>query len=146
MSTDIERFSTVPLFDLLSQEEIVGLLSISKTLPIRRGQVLIEEGTPGDGLYIIGKGAFDVVKEESGTRVELARLEELSFFGEMSLVSSKSCSATVVCVEPGRVTHFPVDPFRARLEANDLAAYKMVLSMCGILADRLARVDARVRD
>ncbi len=145
MSTDIdtEQFATVPLFTGLSQQEIVKLIRISENLTANPGDEIVREGDTGDGVYVIAAGAFEVQKSGAGTKA-LARLGGLSFFGEMALVSDDPRSASVVCVESGRLKKFPVDKFNQLLEAGDLTAYKVIRNMSRILAQRLARLGERV--
>ncbi|MFM1550742.1 MAG: Crp/Fnr family transcriptional regulator [Lentisphaeria bacterium] len=144
MATDTERFGTVPLFDDLEGMQIAELLEIGKGIPAEVGDDIVKEGAPGDGLYIISKGTFDVIKSDGDSETLLAHLGELSFFGEMSLISKASCTATVRCSEAGRVTHLPAAAFNAKLDANDLNAFKVVRSIACILANRLAKADDRM--
>ena len=95
MSTDTETFATVPLFEGLEYTDIGRILKISENVSASAGDVILREGEPGDAFYIISAGAFEVRK---GANV-LARLEGLSFFGEMSLVSEAPRVADVVCDE-----------------------------------------------
>jgi CRP-like cAMP-binding protein len=145
MSADIdtERFATVPLFVGLNQKEILQLLKISESLTAEPGDEIVREGDAGDGIYVIAAGAFEVQKAGAETTV-LARLEELSFFGEMSLVSNAPRAASVVCVEAGRLKKVPADKFNELLDAGDLTAYKVIRNMSQILAQRLARLEDRV--
>jgi CRP/FNR family transcriptional regulator, cyclic AMP receptor protein len=141
MTVNTERFATVPLFDMLEPLEIVDLLDIAEDLRTRPGDIIVREGDPGDGFYVISAGVFEVVKgDDQG--IVLARLEELSFFGEMSLVSRKPCNATVICREAGRLKRFSRAKFDAMLSDGHLPAYKVIHAMSRILAERLARLDA----
>lgn len=140
MATDTERFATVPLFDGLEHTDIGRILKISENVSARAGDVIVREGEPGDSFYIISAGAFEVRK---GDRV-LARLEELSFFGEMSLVSDQPRVADVVCVKDGRLKKVSTVKFNQLLEISDIAAYKMIHAMCRIIAQRLSRLEERV--
>ena len=139
---DTEKFATVPLFLGLAHPEILKILRISEHVVAQPGTVIVREGDPGDGVYIIASGAFEVVK--SGAEKAVARLGELSFFGEMSLVRDEPRSASVVCVEAGRLKKIPADKFNELLEAEDQTAYKVIHRMCRILADRLARLEERL--
>ncbi len=145
MSNDIdtEKFATVPLFLGLSQPEIVKLIKISENLTANSGDVIVREGDVGDGVYIIAAGAFEVRKSGAESK-SLARLEGMSFFGEMALVSDEPRSASVVCVESGRLKKFDVTKFNELLDAGDLTAYKVIRNMSRILAQRLARLGERV--
>jgi len=143
LSEYVESFQKVPLFEGLEPAEISQLLRISEDISARKSDTVVLQDTPGDGFYIIGAGAFEVLK--SGNRNEvLGRLEQLSFFGEMSLISNDVRSATVMCVEDGRLKKIPSEPFQKLLEEGDLVAYKVILNMARILAQRLAASDNRL--
>jgi CRP/FNR family transcriptional regulator, cyclic AMP receptor protein len=137
-----ERYLTVPLFLGLEPREIISLLKISEDLVVAEGEEIVREGDQGDGFYVIAKGAFEVRKGQS--KEILARLEELSFFGEMALVTQSPRSASVVCVEQGRLKKFAMDKFNRMLMAGDIVAYKVIRNMSRILAERLERAQARL--
>jgi CRP-like cAMP-binding protein len=145
MSTDIdtEKFATVPLFIGLEQPEILKLLKLGENVAANKGDTIVREGEPGDGIYVIAAGAYEVRKKGAKEKV-LARLEELSFFGEMSLVSDKPRAASVVCVTEGRLKKFPVAKFKQLLEAKDITAYKVIHNVSRILAERLSRLEERL--
>ena len=143
MTIDTERFSTVPLFEGLKPLEISSFLKISEDVVAKAGDVIVKEGDPGDGFYVIGKGAFDVVKGDAATNTALARLQELSFFGEMSLVSNEPRTASVICVEEGRLKKFPVSAFQQLFETHDSVAHRVIYNMSRILAQRLTRLEER---
>lgn len=149
-TVEVEHYSTVPLFLEIPALDIMRLLKVSKDVPAKRGDVIVREGEPGDGFFVIGKGEYEVRKRRHDANAPaddpgtvLVRLGELSFFGEMSLVTHAPRAATVVCVEEGRLKKFPTDAFEKLLEAGDLAAYKVIRNMCRILAERLARMGER---
>jgi len=157
MSIETEQYASVPLFKGLPPLEIMRLLKIAKDVTARAGDVIVREGEPGDGFFVIAKGHFEVRKRASSSPGSsspagaqgaefgkvLARLGECSFFGEMSLVTYAQRAATVVCVEDGRLKKFPTDAFEKLLESGDLAAHRVIGNMCRILAERLARLDER---
>lgn len=57
MSKDILR--ELPLFAGLPEEDLDRLLAMGEPVTVRAGDVLIEEGTPADGLYVALEGRFD---------------------------------------------------------------------------------------
>jgi CRP-like cAMP-binding protein len=142
---EVEHYSTVPLFKDLPPQEIMRLLKIAQDVPAKTGDVIVKEGEPGDGFFVIGAGEFEVRKKRGDAPDDtvLARLGEFSFFGEMSLVTYAPRAATVVCSADGRLKKFPTSAFEKLLDHGDLAAYKVVRNMCRILAERLARLGER---
>lgn len=143
MSVDVEKFSTVPLFEGLDYKEISELLKMAEDVPTKNGDEIVRQGEPGDGFYIISAGSFEVLKAGSDSKV-LARLEELSYFGEMSLVTQEVRAASVICVADGRLKRFSSEKFSALLAGGSLTGYKVVHNMCRILAQRLARLEDRM--
>ena len=95
-----------------------------------------------DGFYVIGEGVFEVVRKGATENV-MARMESLSFFGEMSLVSGAPRVATVRCVEAGRLKRFPLKDFNGLLERDNLQAYKVIRNMAHILAERFDKLGKR---
>ncbi|MGE3165421.1 MAG: cyclic nucleotide-binding domain-containing protein [Planctomycetota bacterium] len=141
----IERFNTVPLFEGLHHREIMELLRIAEDVVAESGQVIVSQGDRADGFFVIGAGAFEVVKRGANNKkTVLARLEELSYFGEMALVRREPRSASVVCVAPGRLKKFPSALFDQLIEEQNLTAYRVIHNMCRILAERLSRVEERL--
>ncbi len=143
MTIDTERFSTVPLFEGLDHTEISALLKSAEDVVAKEGDELVRQGESADGFYIIAAGAFEVLKHGGAKDAVLARLETLSYFGEMSLVSSETRAATVVCVQGGRLKKFSHEMFNKLLDSGNLTAYKVIRNMCRILAQRLARLEDR---
>jgi len=139
----VERFDKVPLFEGLAPLEIAQLLRITEDVTARNGDFVVRQGTPGDGFYVIGAGKFEVLKTGKKEEV-LARLEQLSSFGEMSLVTDEPRSASILCIEEGRLKKFPKTRFRELLDEGSLPAYKVVRNMCRLLARRLAALDDKL--
>ena len=90
-----------PLFEPFQESEKQELLERFEALELPAGKRVIEEGTEGDGLYLIMNGAVRVLKQgPDGEPVELATLREGEFFGEMSLLLRQKTTATVETTEP----------------------------------------------
>jgi CRP-like cAMP-binding protein len=85
----------VPLLSALDPgdiAELYGALALQVAAP---DEPIIEQGGPGDAMFIVAEGEVAVVRDDGGVRVELARLAPGAFFGEMSLVSSAPRAAEV---------------------------------------------------
>ena len=64
----------------------------------RNESLIIKEGDEADALYIILSGKVKILKEIDDENIEIAQLEEGSFFGEMALISNSLRSASVESV------------------------------------------------
>lgn len=89
------------LFRGVPPAEIAGILRCMTASRFEPGAVLVREGEPGDSLFLIVSGTV-VVKTEApeGESVELSRLSAGEFFGEVSLLTSRPRTATVVAETP----------------------------------------------
>ncbi len=70
---------------------------------VTRGQVLIEEGRAGPGLFVILRGEAEVKKREGDTLVPLALLRVGDVFGEISLIKDVPTTATVIAGSDGEM-------------------------------------------
>jgi CRP-like cAMP-binding protein len=75
-------------FDPSERPHIVEKFRLRQAAP---GEMLIKQGTPSDGLYVVLHGSVDVTAKD----VPLARLREGDIFGEMSLLKREPANATV---------------------------------------------------
>lgn len=64
------------------------------------GEEIFHQGDLGDRIYIIAGGQAEVVREENGREVFLARLGPGEYVGEMALLNQTTRNATVRCLEP----------------------------------------------
>jgi hypothetical protein len=88
--------SLSPLLEELTVDEIKGLIESTGLMKYPRGQVVIEEGTPGDQLYVVTRGILEVTTiGADGNRVRVGTLSVGDFFGEVSVLTGKPRSATV---------------------------------------------------
>jgi PPM family protein phosphatase len=91
-----ELLGRIPLFRYLSYAELMKVLSIVDLRELKRGTVLIEEGTPGDEMFIICSGSVDVVKKGAQ---KIASIQKGEMFGEMSIFDNSKRSASIVAAE-----------------------------------------------
>jgi uncharacterized repeat protein (TIGR04076 family) len=90
--------------DLFKPLPLASIQSIIPFLELKRfaeGTTIIQQGAPGEFLYILIKGNVDVVQtSEEGIENTLAALGKGEVVGEMSLLSKEPCSATVRSTSP----------------------------------------------
>ncbi len=91
------RLIASPLFGELAEGEMLAVVHELRLLTAEPGDVIVTEGEPGDSLFIITTGAVKVfVRNPDGRNFVVGRLEEGNFFGEISSLSGRRRSATVV--------------------------------------------------
>ena len=102
-----------PMFKDFDAAERKSVVERFKMRQAAAGEVLVTQGKPSDGLYVVLHGAVRVVKKTSdGAEVELARLKEGDIFGEMSLLTRKPATATVTATGNTIVLKLPRENFQ----------------------------------
>jgi CRP-like cAMP-binding protein len=96
----LSQLAKATLLRHLPAEHIEPLLERIQERPVAPGEVVIRYGEPGDALYIIAAGAFEVLDENANV---LGALDDGQVFGEMALLSGGKRTATVQAKTAGKV-------------------------------------------
>jgi CRP-like cAMP-binding protein len=119
----------------LSLEERRRLVGTAGVKTFAVGECPVRQGAAGDSFYIIKQGRVEVVVEkEPGRDVVIATLGTGDFFGEMSLLTGATRTATIRVVEDAEFVVIDRDNFRSVLVNNPSIAE----SLSQILAERQA--------
>jgi CRP-like cAMP-binding protein len=89
-------FASSPVFRSLSVESIDFLSSRGTLEYFDQGQSVFMQGDNGDSLYLILRGSVDVLVHE----IQIKRLYQGSFFGEIALIANIPRTATISTAEP----------------------------------------------
>jgi CRP/FNR family transcriptional regulator len=94
-----ETFATTPLFSSLAPAEREELSRLAAGRTYAPGQALFYEGTPCEGLYVIGAGTVKIIKTSpSGREVMLAIESAPGSVAEVPLFDDGGNPATVVAI------------------------------------------------
>ena len=94
----IRGLKTFKLFSRLPDEELACLAGVMEEKIFPAGTVILQEGDPGDHMYLLLEGAVDVLKTTLfGDPYVTASLKDSYHcsFGEMALIDQGTRSATV---------------------------------------------------
>jgi len=128
-SDRLDVFRAIPLFSGLSDDAIARIVDLAAEAEVPAGQVLIEPGREGSGLFVIEEGS--VLVEKGDKTVELGPGE---FVGELALlVPDAPRSARVQAKTQVRLLAISRQHFAKLLEEEP----KLALSMLHELAARL---------
>jgi CRP-like cAMP-binding protein len=96
-----ENLRAIPLFRTLDAEVLSDLVRSFESRQVPAGAGVIQEGDPGEEMFIICRGKVEVLRNSpSGHRSILSFLHDGDFFGEMALLRSEPRNATVRAVAP----------------------------------------------
>jgi CRP-like cAMP-binding protein len=113
-------------------EELGGFIDRCSLLQLAQGDVLFRQGDAGDALYVVVSGEVAVIAD-GPPRIELTRLGESSFFGEIALVTEETRTATVEATRPTELLVFT----RAAVEELCAAEPKLLSVILAAVRDRL---------
>ena len=91
-------------------EQLLSKTTVRSFAPL---DVIVSEGDPGTSLFLLEEGEVEVrTTDPSGRRLVLARLSAGEFFGEVSVLTGKPRTATIVATNPVTV----IEIYREDLE------------------------------
>ena len=86
-----------PLFKDFSVDELVAVIQGLNLVSFEAGDIIITQGEPGNSLYMLTAGSVKAfVKYPQGRQVQVHEFKEGAFFGEISILTGKPRSATLI--------------------------------------------------
>src|SRR5215217_3150064 len=122
----LEELRRVYLFADLSDEDLEHLLAMSSTLSVNPEELLFEEGSPGDALYVILDGELEVTWRQGPQDVVLAVRRTGEFIGEMSLLDQAPRSASVRALRESHLLEISQAAFQTLLSRSASASSKIL--------------------
>ena len=129
----------------LTRPQAEEILSATIPLTVPANGLIIREGDEGAGLYLLLAGRADILKlGPEGAEQQIATVEAPTVLGELSLVTESIHSATARALTDCELRLLRKEKFRQLLEADNLAAHKLVCTIAGVMARRLLKMDEKV--
>jgi len=123
----------VPLFAGLPKRHLRRIASLAQTRRFERGAIVVREGDPGDGFYVVLDGEAHVRRRSGGP----VRLRSGDVFGEMALLDGGPRSATVEAGTDVLAMRIPRPAF-SRLLKQEPDVARAILA---VLAARIRRLE-----
>jgi SulP family sulfate permease len=110
------------------------------------GDVLMRQGDPSPGIYLIRSGRATVVLDgPNGQRVRLRTLLGGTVLGEISLYRGEPCTATVVADEGCEVLHLTPESFSRLCRVDPAVAAELHAFVARTLAGRVSHANRTIR-
>lgn len=114
----VEPLGRTEIFGRLSRRRLAKLAKACVPQSFQRGELLLEEGAVGLGMFVITQGRVEVFRGEGAGKVELARLSSGDLLGEIALVDELPRSASARALERTECLLITRQAFRS-LTRND---------------------------
>ena len=124
----------------MQQEDTAVRVRRSYQRTLAPGEVVFDEGDPGDQFYVIQSGEIELVRETASQRRVVARLGPGAFFGELGVVLGEPRSTSAVAVNTTRVIALDRDT----LESMCMDEPQIAIRMIRVLVSRLIEAERRL--
>jgi CRP-like cAMP-binding protein len=133
----------VDLFGDFTEAELAAIGDTCQTRLLRRGDVLITEGSTPSELFVVVSGRLAIANRSiDGRESVVALMERGEAFGEMGLFIERGRTAEARALEPTEVLAIPYEPIRATYEARP----ELLWGVVSLLAERLHNMDGALAD
>ena len=134
-------FKSVPIFSGLTEADHNLLAQMSQRRSHPRHALIVQDGEPGERLYLLIKGRAKVyISSPDGREVILAIFGPGDFFGEMALIDDEPCSANVMTLEVSEFVSIGKDAFQRVLVSSPC----MVVNLLKAMSQRLRGADRQI--
>lgn len=118
----VKYLQRVPIFQPLPADELEAVARSLKERVYEPGAVIVKQGDPGVGFFLIAEGAVEV--SHDGHRIR--ELGPGEFFGELALMEERARTATVTAKARTRCLQLVRWDFRALLKQHPDMAVKVM--------------------
>ncbi|MGO9134119.1 MAG: Crp/Fnr family transcriptional regulator [Methylovirgula sp.] len=125
----------------LSEAEWTDFLKFVERQFVSAGVRILTAGDSDRSLYLIAKGAVDVIVDVPGGSKLLATIGEGSVFGEMAFFDGKPRSAHIVAREDVEILSLGIDRFEQLAAWRPRVAQRLLLDLGRVLSLRLRRLN-----
>jgi signal transduction histidine kinase len=122
----LDELRRIPLFAGLSEEDLEQLYQMAETVSVPAGQLVLQEGDPGDALYVVLHGELEITKRQGGQDILLAVSRAGEFLGEMSLLEQRPRSASVRTLRESRLLVISQAAFQTLLSCSPSAPLRIL--------------------
>jgi len=150
---DADFLRKIFLFQDLEENEIHQVMDRTIVREFSAEAVIIQEGEPGDSLFIMAAGEVEITKqltlvldEDTPKERVMIRLkaENGVYFGEMSLLESEIRSATVTASTDCSLLELPQKDFLDLVAQNPAMGVKLLLRLAQLLSRHLRKTNQDV--
>lgn len=144
------------IFFELTPTQLELVASLCEERKLNTADVVFEENTPSDELYIIAQGEIEIqvdpalVGDVTGRPVGLVTIATLrrgQSFGEISLVDQGLRSATARCAQHGtQLLIIPRNKLMSLCDTYPQLGYRLMRNLAADLALKIRNTDMRIRE
>lgn len=125
----IDFLQKVPIFDGLAPNELAAIAGACSERSYKRGEMIIQEGEPGDSMFLIVRGQVKVFVCENGRELVLNNMNVGEYFGELACLDGENRSASITAFETTDVLIIEKDTLWALMRANSAIMERLIVNL-----------------
>lgn len=138
MAGAVDVLERVGLFQGFEREELERIVARGQTVGFPDGAIVFQEGDPGEGFYVVLRGAVRISKALPNAGDEtLNVIKPGDFFGEMALLDDLPRSATAVAQDGCQVFVLKAADFLDLTYSEPALGCKLLWALCRTFSRRL---------
>ncbi|MBF0235332.1 MAG: Crp/Fnr family transcriptional regulator, partial [Desulfamplus sp.] len=143
MDSILKTLKKSPLFDGLEDEYLNTIASIAQKRACTKGEIIFNEGEPGNGFYVIETGNVKIFKISFGGKEQILHIYGPGKpFGEVPVFIGKNFPASAIALSNSDLIFLPRKDFIALLTDNP----SLSLNMLAVLSMRLHQFTVMVEN
>lgn len=139
-------FRRIKILATLDEAQLERLRGHLQIIAVKPWTVIVKQGDPADGLYLILEGEVRVRLQTGGQETLVATLDTGDFFGELSLFDQGPRSADVVANTNSVLFKLPAGEFQKMVAAEPDLAAPFLMAVCKTMAARMRADNKRYAD
>lgn len=141
ISDKIMLLRGIDIFESLSVSELAATVSVVEEIDSTPGEIIIQEGTVGDTMYLVVKGEVSVIKDLGEiNEIEIDRIKAGDYFGEMALFEDAVRSVSIRVEEPSSFMVLHKQEFKELVREYP----QIALEICKVLSGRIRNLHTKI--
>jgi CRP-like cAMP-binding protein len=144
MKLDIQeriRFlRSLSFFASLSERDLSDIAIWSSRISYKKGDVIVREGSPGRGLYILLSGKADVLVKSGPEERIVGTLSPQDLFGEMSLIEETPRTSSVIVAGEAECLYLDAHILREKMTSHPDVMINLLKTLCRRLRDTVRKL------
>ena len=122
------------MFQSLGEPDLEALASVARQITAERGELIVSQGSAGEGLYIVARGQIRVyLSDETGKEIILGLEGPGAIFGEIAVLDGEPRSASVAAMERTELLMIEGREFRQLLEVHTGLSLGVIAALAGMI-------------
>ena len=119
------------------------LLAIGQTVEYGKGEIVFQQGDPGDALFVVNSGTVEIgILSEEGKKLSLNVMKAGDVFGEIAALDGGIRTATATALQPVTMVKYRRSDLNELISSRSEMALKVIELLCG----RIRWINQQVED